>query len=115
MRATDNTIARIIRMVEEASASRAPTQRFIERFSTYWTPGAMVVSALVILVPPFLLGWDWWTSIYRGLRQNRHADGGPPEDDRRAPGAGDAGLGSAGLRRGRGAGILAPAGQGCHG
>jgi Cd2+/Zn2+-exporting ATPase len=65
--ATDNTIARIIRMVEEATASRAPTQRFIERFSTYWTPGAMVVSALVILVPPFLLGWDWWTSIYRGL------------------------------------------------
>ncbi|PHK94093.1 heavy metal translocating P-type ATPase [Pseudoroseomonas rhizosphaerae] len=65
--ATDNTIARIIRMVEEATASRAPTQRFIERFSTYWTPGAMVVSALVILLPPFLLGWDWWTSVYRGL------------------------------------------------
>ncbi|HWX48198.1 MAG TPA: heavy metal translocating P-type ATPase, partial [Roseomonas sp.] len=65
--ASDNTIARIIRMVEEATASRAPTQRFIERFSTYWTPGAMVVSAVVILVPPFLLGWDWWTSIYRGL------------------------------------------------
>ncbi|MBP0495794.1 heavy metal translocating P-type ATPase [Pararoseomonas indoligenes] len=65
--ATDNTIARIIRMVEEATASRAPTQRFIERFSTYWTPGAMVVSLLVILVPPFLLGWDWWTSVYRGL------------------------------------------------
>jgi Cd2+/Zn2+-exporting ATPase len=65
--ATDNTIARIIRMVEEATASRAPTQRFIERFSTYWTPGAMAVSLLVILLPPFLLGWDWWTSIYRGL------------------------------------------------
>lgn len=65
--ATDNTIARIIRMVEEATASRAPTQRFIERFSTWWTPGAMLVSALVILVPPFLLGWDWWTSVYRGL------------------------------------------------
>lgn len=65
--ASDNTIARIIRMVEEATASRAPTQRFIERFSNWWTPGAMVVSLLVILLPPFLLGWDWWTSIYRGL------------------------------------------------
>ena len=65
--AADNTIARIIRMVEEATASRAPTQRFIERFSTWWTPGAMIVSLLVILVPPFLLGWDWTTSIYRGL------------------------------------------------
>ena len=65
--ATDNTIARIIRLVEEATASRAPTQRFIERFSAWWTPGAMLLSALVILVSPFALGWDWWTSTYRGL------------------------------------------------
>ena len=65
--ASDNTIARIIRMVEDATASRAPTQRFIERFSEWWTPGAMIVSALVILVPPFLLGWEWGTSLYRGL------------------------------------------------
>jgi Zn2+/Cd2+-exporting ATPase len=65
--AADNTIARIIRMVEEATASRAPTQRFIERFSAWWTPGAMIVALLVIIVPPFALGWDWWTSIYRGL------------------------------------------------
>ena len=65
--AADNTIARIIRMVEEATASRAPTQRFIERFAAWWTPGAMAVSALVILGAPVLLGWDWWTSTYRGL------------------------------------------------
>ena len=65
--ASDNTIARIIRMVEDATASRAPTQRFIERFSTWWTPGAMIVALLVILLPPFLFGWDWSTSIYRGL------------------------------------------------
>ena len=65
--AADNTIARIIRMVEDATASRAPTQRFIERFAAWWTPGAMAVSLLAILLPPFLLGWDWWTSLYRGL------------------------------------------------
>ncbi|WP_333670886.1 heavy metal translocating P-type ATPase [Elioraea tepidiphila] len=65
--AADNTIARIIRMVEDATASRAPTQRFIERFAAWWTPGAMVVSALVIVVPPLVFGWDWWTSVYRGL------------------------------------------------
>ncbi|WP_439549257.1 heavy metal translocating P-type ATPase [Falsiroseomonas sp.] len=65
--AADNTIARIIRLVEDATASRAPTQRFIERFSAWWTPGAMIVSLLVILVPPFALGWDWATSLYRGL------------------------------------------------
>jgi len=63
----DNTIARILRLVEDATASRAPTERFIERFSRWWTPGAMLVSSLVIVVPPFALGWDWWTSVYRGL------------------------------------------------
>jgi Cd2+/Zn2+-exporting ATPase len=65
--AADNTIARIIRMVEEATASRAPTQRFIERFSAWWTPGAMAVSLAVILGAPLLLGWTWETSLYRGL------------------------------------------------
>lgn len=65
--AADNTLSRIVKMVEEATASRAPTQRFIEKFSTYWTPGAMVVSALVILVPPVLFGGDWGTWVYRGL------------------------------------------------
>ena len=65
--AADNTLSRIVKMVEEATASRAPTQRFIEKFSTYWTPGAMAVSALVILVPPLLFGGDWGTWVYRGL------------------------------------------------
>jgi Cd2+/Zn2+-exporting ATPase len=65
--AADNTIARIIRLVEDATASRARTQRFIDRFAAWWTPGAMIVALLVILVPPFAIGWDWWTSVYRGL------------------------------------------------
>jgi Cd2+/Zn2+-exporting ATPase len=65
--AADNTIARIVRMVEEATASRAPTQRFIERFAAWWTPCAMAVAALVVLVPPLVFGGDWSTWTYRGL------------------------------------------------
>ena len=65
--AADNTLSRIVRMVEEATASRAPTQRFIEQFSAWWTPGAMAVAVLVILLPPLLLGGDWATWMYRGL------------------------------------------------
>ena len=65
--AADNTLSRIVRMVEEATASRAPTQRFIEQFSAWWTPGAMAVAVLVILVPPLLFGGDWATWVYRGL------------------------------------------------
>ncbi len=63
----DNTIARIIRMVEDAQGSKAPTARFIERFSRWYTPAAMLVAALVIAVPPLAFGQDWTTWIYRGL------------------------------------------------
>jgi len=65
--AADNTIARIIHMVEEAQESRAPTARMINRFSHYYTPGAMVVAALIMVVPPLAFGGDWMTWIYRGL------------------------------------------------
>ncbi len=62
-----STLARIARMVEEATATRGHTQRFIERFSGWWTPGAMGVAALVILLPPLALGAEWGTWLYRGL------------------------------------------------
>lgn len=65
--AADNTIARIIHLVEEAQGSKAPTARFIDRFSTYYTPAAMAVAALIMIVPPLLFGAEWSTWIYRGL------------------------------------------------
>jgi Cd2+/Zn2+-exporting ATPase len=66
-RAADNTIARIVHMVEEAQASRAPTARFIERFSRVYTPAVVAVAALAALAPPLLFRADWDTWIYRGL------------------------------------------------
>ena len=65
--AADNTIARIIHLVEEAQASKAPTARFIERFSARYTPVVILVAILAILVPPLAFGADWHTWIYRGL------------------------------------------------
>lgn len=65
--AADNTIARIIHLVEEAQASKAPTARFIDRFSRLYTPAAMAFAALVMVVPPLLFGAAWFTWIYRGL------------------------------------------------
>tara|TARA_R110000868_G_scaffold379975_1_gene645967 strand:- start:1190 stop:3283 length:2094 start_codon:yes stop_codon:yes gene_type:complete len=65
--AADNTIARIIHMVEEAQESKAPTARMIDRFSRWYTPGAMVVAALIVVVPPLAFGGDWMTWVYRGL------------------------------------------------
>lgn len=65
--AADNTIARIIHMVEEAQESKAPTARMIDRFSRWYTPGAMVVAALIVVVPPLAFDGDWMTWVYRGL------------------------------------------------
>ncbi|MDQ6435427.1 heavy metal translocating P-type ATPase [Mesorhizobium sp. LHD-90] len=65
--ARDNTISRIIQLVEQAQESKAPTERFIDSFSRYYTPGVMVVAALVAIVPPLAMGgaWDEW--VYKGL------------------------------------------------
>lgn len=65
--AADNTISRIIELVEQAQESKAPTERFIDRFSTYYTPGVMVVATLVAVVPPLAFGGDWSEWIYKGL------------------------------------------------
>ncbi|GEM44575.1 heavy metal translocating P-type ATPase [Deinococcus cellulosilyticus] len=65
--AKDNTIARIIRMVEEAEESKAPTARFIDRFSRYYTPLVVLAAALTALVPPVLMGENWLDWIYKGI------------------------------------------------
>ena len=65
--AEDNTIARIIRLVEEAEEARAPTERFIDRFSRWYMPAIVAVAALVVLVPPLAFAQPWDTWIYRGL------------------------------------------------
>ncbi|WP_412029953.1 heavy metal translocating P-type ATPase [Deinococcus yunweiensis] len=65
--ASDNTIARIIHLVEEAEGSKAPTARFIDRFSRYYTPGVVAVSALTALIPPLILGAEWYPWLYKGI------------------------------------------------
>jgi Cd2+/Zn2+-exporting ATPase len=65
--ASDNTIARVIKLVEEAQESKSPTERFIDRFSRYYTPGVLVVGALVAIIPPLAVGASWSEWIYKGL------------------------------------------------
>jgi Cd2+/Zn2+-exporting ATPase len=65
--AADNTIARIIHLVEEAQEAKAPTERFIDRFSAWYTPAVVVVALLVAIVPPVALGAVWSDWIYRAL------------------------------------------------
>ena len=65
--ANDSTIARIIHAVEQAQGSRAPTQRFVDRFAAVYTPSVFVVAILVAVLPPLLLDWTWLQAIYKAL------------------------------------------------
>lgn len=65
--AQDNTIARIVRLVEEAESARAPTERFIDRFSRVYMPAVVGVALLVAVVPPLFFGLAWGEWIYRAL------------------------------------------------
>jgi Cd2+/Zn2+-exporting ATPase len=65
--ATDTLIARVVRLVEEATEAKAPSERFIDRFSRYYMPAICGVALIVAVVPPLLFGEPWHTWIYRGL------------------------------------------------
>lgn len=63
----DTTLARIIEMVEEAQAQRAPSQTFIDKFAGIYTPVVIALAAGIAVLPPLFLGLDWYAWIYRGL------------------------------------------------
>ncbi|MFM5726316.1 zinc/cadmium/mercury/lead-transporting ATPase [Aeromonas veronii] len=63
----NNAIDRILHLIEEAESQRAPIERFIDRFSRWYTPAMMLVALLVVLMPPLAFGQSWDEWIYRGL------------------------------------------------
>jgi Cd2+/Zn2+-exporting ATPase len=65
--AEDNTIARIVRLVEEAESACAPTERFIDRFSRVYMPAVVGAAVLVAIVPPLAFGQAWGEWVYRAL------------------------------------------------
>ncbi len=66
--AADNTtLARIIHQIEEAQAVKAPTQRFVDTFSRYYTPCVVGLAVLLAIIPPLLFGGAWLFWIYQAL------------------------------------------------
>ncbi|EMR37900.1 zinc/cadmium/mercury/lead-transporting ATPase [Vibrio harveyi] len=63
----ENAIDRILHLIEEAESRKAPLERFLDKFSRWYTPLMMLVSLLVIITPPLLFAQPWETWVYRGL------------------------------------------------
>jgi Cd2+/Zn2+-exporting ATPase len=65
--ASDTTLARIIHMVEEAQARRAPSEQWVEKFSRLYTPAMMILALLIAILPPVLFSYSWTSWLYNGL------------------------------------------------
>ncbi len=66
-RAQETVLARIIALVEQAQAQKAPTQTFIERFAAIYTPAVIAGAVLIAVLPPLLLAQPPWPWIYQAL------------------------------------------------
>ncbi|MDE2400674.1 MAG: heavy metal translocating P-type ATPase [Burkholderiales bacterium] len=65
--ANNTLLARIIHAVERAQGSRAPTQRFVDRFAAVYTPVVFSLAVAVLTLTPLLLGWPWNAAAYKAL------------------------------------------------
>jgi len=63
----ENAIDRILHLIEEAESHKAPLERFLDKFSRWYTPAMMLLALFVIVIPPMLFEQPWETWIYRGL------------------------------------------------
>lgn len=65
--AADSTLARIGRLIEEAEGSQAPTQRFVDKFASIYTPLVFAAAILTALIAPLFFGAEWQPWIYKAL------------------------------------------------
>lgn len=65
--APETTLAHIIRMVSEAQARRAPSEKWVDQFARVYTPIVLALAVAVLLFPPLLLHGTWSQWIYRSL------------------------------------------------
>ncbi len=65
--ASSTLLARIVHVVEQAQASRAPTQRFVDRFAAVYTPIVFALALLLAVAAPLFMGWTWQHAVYEAL------------------------------------------------
>ncbi|MFP4496755.1 MAG: heavy metal translocating P-type ATPase [Vulcanimicrobiota bacterium] len=66
-KAQDTTIAKVIRMVEEAQAKKAPAQAFVDKFSRYYTPSVIIIALFIVTIPTLFFEQNLNEMIYRAL------------------------------------------------
>lgn len=65
--ANNTTLARIIHAVEQAQGTRAPTQRFVDRFAAVYTPAVFAMAVAVAVGMPWLMDLSWMEAVYKAL------------------------------------------------
>ncbi len=65
--AKDNTIGRIMHLVEEAQAQKAPSQQFVDVFARYYTPAVIMGAVALVAVPVLFLGQPFTPWFYKAL------------------------------------------------
>ena len=63
----ESTISRILRLVQNATARKAKTERFITKFARYYTPVVVGLAAVVAVIPPLITGDPFSEWFYRAL------------------------------------------------
>lgn len=65
--AADSTLAKIMHLVEEAQAQKAPSQQFVDVFAKYYTPAVLLTAAGIMLLPWLLFSQPFTPWFYKGL------------------------------------------------
>ena len=65
--AAESTLARIVRMVEEAGSRKSRIERFVDRFARWYTPAVTVSAILVVVIPTVVFGAPFAPWFVRGL------------------------------------------------
>ncbi len=66
-KSTDTLFHKIIEMVQNAQSEKSPSQLFIEQFEDRYVKIVLAVVLIMMVVPHYVIGWDWTTTIYRAM------------------------------------------------
>ncbi len=64
---SESLFQKIISLVQNAQSEKSPSQLYIEKFESTYVKIVLLAVIAMIILPPYLLDWDWTTSFYRGM------------------------------------------------